>query len=109
MYPHSHTPDNEPDHSTSVDDHTASIIPLPRRAPDDNLPETGTDQPFWRYDQKRTRGDDHRFTGRVTRVGGAEGERLRGELADVIGDLLRWARSQERCGDGNDPDEGKAA
>ncbi|WP_190816982.1 hypothetical protein [Saccharopolyspora pogona] len=96
MYPHHHTPDGLDDPSRGDDD-AASIIPLPRTAPDDhieNLPKIVPGQTVWQHDQKRTRGDDRHFTGHVTRVGGSEGEKLRGELADAIGDLLRWARTQ---------------
>jgi hypothetical protein len=43
------------------------------------------------YTGDSKRGRVRHFTGRVTYLGGAEGERLCGELAAVIGDLLRWA------------------
>ncbi|MGP4018813.1 hypothetical protein [Saccharopolyspora sp. 5N708] len=114
MYPHHRTPDEPDDQPPSTDDHAAPIVPLPCTAPDDHieqLPETGPDQPVWQYDPKRTRGNARHFTGHVTRVGGAEGQRLRGELADVIGDLLRWARTQHHGEDrdADDPREGKAA
>ncbi|MBB5153694.1 hypothetical protein [Saccharopolyspora phatthalungensis] len=114
MYPHSHTPNEPDDHTPSGDDHTGSIIPAPRSAPDDNIkgaPDIDPDQPIWRYDQKRTHGDHRGFTGHITHVRGAEGERLRGEFADVIGDLLRWAQSQQQpeSSDVDDPEEGTAA
>lgn len=90
----------EPDHhdTTSGDEYDPVRVPRPRRAPDDdagNLPEMASDQAVWWYDQKRARGGDRRFHGHVTRVGGAEGERLRGELAAVVRDLLEWAAEQQ--------------
>ncbi|MGI8310052.1 hypothetical protein [Saccharopolyspora hattusasensis] len=114
MYPDHSTPDESDDQSPSGDDAAASIIPLPRTAPDDhieNLPQTRGDQPVWRHDQKRTRGHDRHFTGHITRVGGPDGEQLRAELADVIGDLLCWARTQQhgKDRDADDPEEDTAA
>jgi hypothetical protein len=42
----------------------------------------------------------------VTRIGGAEGERLRGELAAVIRDLLEWAAQQsDNTHSGDDGDD----
>jgi hypothetical protein len=70
------------------------IIPQPRSTPDDtieDLTEFGPDNEVWRYDQRRKRNPHRRFTGHVTRVGGIEGERLRGDLAAIIRDLLDWA------------------
>ncbi|WP_139320805.1 hypothetical protein [Saccharomonospora sp. CUA-673] len=99
MYPHQNTP-NEPDHNPtgSGDDHDRVVIPLPRKAPEDdveNLPKIAPDQDVWWYDQKQKRGGDRRFSGHINRVGGTEGERLRGELAAVIRDLLHWAAEQQ--------------
>lgn len=94
MYPHQHNP-KDPAHT---DENGGVVVPLPRKPPDDdveNLPEIATDQAIWWYDQKRKRGGDRRFSGHINRIGGAEGERLRGELAAVIRDLLRWAAEQQ--------------
>jgi len=70
----------------------AVVIPFSRR-------NTGTDaaggDQAWSYEQ-RFRGGRRHFTGEVTYIGGAEGERIRGELAAAIADLLRWARQQAR-------------
>jgi hypothetical protein len=91
MNAHDNTP-NKPSN-----DRDAVVIPLPRTAPDDDiesLPPTGSDQAVWRYYQGRKRGANRSFSGHATSVGGAEGERLRGELAAVIGELLDWAARQ---------------
>ncbi|HEX5401751.1 MAG TPA: hypothetical protein VFX16_05560 [Pseudonocardiaceae bacterium] len=79
------------------DDHDAVVIPLPRNASDDyleDLPQSGSDQPVWWYDQERKHGGDRRFSGHINHVYGAEAERLRGQLADVISELLDWAARQ---------------
>lgn len=76
----------------------ATDIPAPRPAPDDNvenLPEIGSDSHVWCYDQHSTRGRRRRFTGQVTRIGGAEGDRLRADLAAITYDLLDWAHQQQ--------------
>jgi hypothetical protein len=109
-----HAIPNNP-HDNDGDDHhngqDAVVIPLPRYAPDndvENLPKTGSDQPVWWYDQKRKRGGDRRYSGYVNHIHGAEGERLRGEFAAVIGELLDWAAQQIQ----NQPDsieDGEAA
>jgi hypothetical protein len=83
------------------DDHNAVnavVIPLPRKAPDDdiaNLPRTGSDQPVWWYRQTRKRGGDRRYSGHVNHSHGAEAERARAQLADVIRELLDWAVNQQ--------------
>lgn len=90
-----HDPDNTPAHTD--DEQDAMVIPLRRQAPDGEVekwPKTVPDQEVWCYDQKRTRGRDRRFSGRINRVCGAEGDRLRGELTGVICDLLHWAAEQ---------------
>ena len=53
--------------------------------------DTPSDQAIWSYTGRSERGRDRHFTGHVTHLGGAAGERLRGELAAVISELLRWA------------------
>jgi hypothetical protein len=91
MNAHDDTPDN------ADDDRDAIVIPLPRKAPDDdveNLPHTGSEQPVWWYEQERERGCDRRYSGHVNHIRGAEAERLRGQLADVIRDLLDWVAGQ---------------
>lgn len=99
MCPHQNTP-HEPDHNDTggCHDHEGVVVPLPRKAPDDeveNLPVIASEQAVWWYDQNRKRGGDRRFSGHINRIGGAEGERLRGELAAVIRDLLHWAAEQQ--------------
>jgi hypothetical protein len=72
-------------------------IPSPRPAPDDhigNVPDIGSGDAVWQYDQPRKRGDDRRYTGHVDRISGTEGDRLRGGLAVIIGGLLDWAKQQ---------------
>lgn len=104
MNAHDHTPDN------ADDDRDAVVIPLPRKAPDediDNLPHTCSDQPVWWYDQTRERCGDRRYSGHVNHIHGAEAERLRRELADVIRDLLDWA-ARRSTGD-QSTEDGEAA
>ena len=57
----------------------------------DNVLKTDHDQGGWWYDHTQQQGGARRFSGHVNHVGGAEGERLRAELATVIRDLLEWA------------------
>jgi hypothetical protein len=91
MNAHDNTPDNP------GDDRDAVVIPLTRKAFDgiENLPETGSGQLVWWYDQKRKRGGDRTYSSHVNHIHGADAERLRGELADVIRDLLDWAAQQQ--------------
>ncbi|MDX8036567.1 hypothetical protein SK803_40775 [Lentzea sp. BCCO 10_0856] len=46
------------------------------------------------YNQMRNRTKNWTSSGHVRYVSGAEGDRLRGELAAVIRDLLDWASTQ---------------
>jgi hypothetical protein len=46
------------------------------------------------YNQIRNRTKNWTFSGHVRYVSGTEGDRLRGELAAVIRDLLDWAATQ---------------
>jgi hypothetical protein len=50
----------------------------------------------WSYGQKRRGNVDRRYVARVRWVGGAEGERLRGDLAATVAELLAWAADQQR-------------
>jgi hypothetical protein len=103
MNAHDNTPDNP------GDDRDAVVIPLTRKAFDgmESLPGTGSGQPVWWYDQNRKRRADRTYSGQVNHIHGAEAERLRGELADVIRDLLVWA-AQQHTGD-QSTEEGEAA
>jgi hypothetical protein len=76
-------------------------IPSPRPAPDDigNVPDIGSGDAAWWYDQPRKRGSHRRYTGYVDRVSGPEGDQLRGDLAAVIRDLLDWAKKQTETSD----------
>lgn len=98
MCPHTNTPHEPHDNDTGTgNDHEGVVVPLPRKAPDDdveNLPKTGHEQDVWCYDQQQKRVRSRRFSGHINRVGGAEGQRLRGELAAVIRDLVYWAAEQ---------------
>ncbi|WP_194835938.1 hypothetical protein [Nocardia sp. XZ_19_369] len=58
-------------------------------------PETLEENPAWIYDQRRKRGDDRHYSGRILYIHGSEGERFRGELAEVVRDLLEWAIRQQ--------------
>jgi hypothetical protein len=106
-----HTHDNTP--GNLGDDRDAEVIPLPRKAFDDreSLPETGSDQPVWWYDQNRKRGGGRRYSGHVNHMHGAEAERLRGELADVVRELLDWAAQQQTGDQSSDhsTEDGEAA
>ena len=53
--------------------------------------ETGPDQRIRRYTVAGVLGRSRRYSGHVTYLDGAEGERLRGELASVTRELLTWA------------------
>ena len=48
-------------------------------------------EPEFLYDQTWKRGKRRRYNGFIERVGGAEGEQLRENLAAVVRDLLDWA------------------
>ncbi|XVV04506.1 hypothetical protein ACQPW3_03555 [Actinosynnema sp. CA-248983] len=89
-------------------DSDAVVIPL-RKKPGisgDDRAESVTGDTGWRYDEKRRGKPDRIYSGTVTRVGGAEGERIRGNLAAVLAELLTWAGER----DGQDSrEEGKAA
>lgn len=62
----------------------------------DTSQKTDHDQVVWWYDHTQRQGGIRRFSGHVNHVGGAEGERLRAELAAVIRDLLAWAAEHSR-------------
>lgn len=93
---------NNQDHQhddDGADEPSTVIVPLPRQAPDDHiehLPTTTAGPPVWSYDQKRPRSGDRRWTGHISHVSGTESGRLRGEIADVIADLLRWATTHQQ-------------
>lgn len=53
--------------------------------------DSPTEQPSWSYTGRSERGRARHFTGHVTTLGGAAGERLRGELSVAVRELLRWA------------------
>lgn len=67
----------------------------------DPRPIDGFEPPDWSYRQHRRGNADRQYVGRVIRIGGVEGERLRSNLAATIADLLVWATEQQReHGDG---------
>jgi len=59
--------------------------------PREDMPNTPTEHRGWRYTCRSERGRVTEYSGHVTYLGGAAGERLQGELAAVLRDLLRWA------------------
>ncbi|MFC9250981.1 hypothetical protein [Amycolatopsis thailandensis] len=59
------------------------------------------DQPF--------RGGRRRFVGEVTYVGGAEGQRVRREIASALASLLSWARQQATASGTSDTEDNQAA
>lgn len=80
---------------------------LPHAAEDPLRPVAGA--PVGRlssYRRPDTRGSRWRFTGRVEYVSGEQAERLRGELAVVVWDLLAWATDHR---DGSDGEPAEAA
>jgi hypothetical protein len=100
-----HTPprEGEPEHNPKAAEHGEP-------APEDqqgNLADPLGEPPTWSYCQTGPRGTSRTYTGYVTYVGGAEGERLGRELAAVVRDLLEWAARREtqpsEGGDGDDP------
>ena len=58
-------------------------------------PETGSDETVWWYHQKRRGGKIRDYSGRITYVGGAEGQRIREDLAAVIAKLFKWATEHD--------------
>jgi hypothetical protein len=106
------TPDNIPEDPDDNPD--AVVIPLRRKESGNNsdnniekIHQTGPDQPVWRYNQTRKRNRDRHYAGHVTYVHGDRAEQLRGELADVIAQLLEWAVQQQV--DDHDRQDGAAA
>ncbi|MFD5831655.1 hypothetical protein [Lentzea sp. NPDC060358] len=74
-----------------------NIVPLPQRPPvsdTEPLCDNGSEHDEWHYNQIGNRTKSWAFSCHVRYVSGAEGDRLRGELAAVIRDLLDWAASQ---------------
>lgn len=72
-------------------------VPLPRKPPvgdTESLCDNGSSLHERQYNQIRNRTKNWTFSGHVRYVSGAEGDRLRGELAAVIRDLLDWAATR---------------
>jgi hypothetical protein len=100
--------DSHPGRHHADADADAADIPRPRRPLDDqpaigppvtedargDLPENGSVEPTWQYDQTWTRGKCRRYNGYVEPIGGVEGKRLRESQAAAIRDLLDWAAQQ---------------
>jgi hypothetical protein len=102
--------ENDPGNHRNSGDAQDFHIPSPRLAPDDDIaglpeaqpksqsdavPESGSDDPQWWYDQPRKRGDDRRYWGEVEWIGGPEADRLRDKLTEIVRDLLDWAYSEQ--------------
>jgi len=72
-----------------------------------NLENPLGESPAWSYCQTGPRRISRTYTGHVTYVDGAEGERLRRELAAIVRDLLEWASRRDtqpsEGGEGDDP------
>ncbi|GDY33900.1 hypothetical protein [Gandjariella thermophila] len=68
-------------------------IPHPRRSPENTEARTGThaNSGTWSYRVRRKRAGQWTFTGHLVPVAPADAERVRGELARVVQDLLVWA------------------
>lgn len=74
-----------------------NIVPPPQEPPvgdTESLCDKGSDHRERQYNQTRNRTKNWTYSGHVRYVSGAEGDRLRGELAAVIRDLLYWAATQ---------------
>lgn len=74
-----------------------SSVPPPRKPPvgdTEPLRDNSSSLDERQYNQIRNRTKNWTFSGHVRYVSGAEGDRLRGELAAVIRDLLDWAATQ---------------
>ncbi|MFC5102262.1 hypothetical protein [Kibdelosporangium philippinense] len=72
------------------------------------MPDIGSGDAAWWYDQPQKRGHHRRYTGHVDRISGPEGDQLREDLAAVIRDLLDWAKQQTGTSD-TDTGEGGTA
>ncbi|WP_157186707.1 hypothetical protein [Nocardia jiangxiensis] len=68
-----------------------------RRNNIENFEKAGPTQLTWSYSQRRERRNERQFSGHVRFLHGAQAERLCGELADVLGELLEWAAKQQRA------------
>lgn len=95
-HPHNNDPGNDEEFGSVPFDR----MPRPRPVPDndsEHLPETIFGEPEWWYYQRAQgkRGKDRRYTGRVQRISGSAGEKIRAELTAAIRDLLEWAKQQQ--------------
>jgi hypothetical protein len=102
--PSDHHANNHPGNDLGNDAEYGSVpfdrMPRPRPVPDndgEHLPDTIFGEAEWWYYQRAQgkRGKDRRYTGRVQRIGGSAGEKIRAELAATIRDLLEWAKQQQ--------------
>lgn len=76
------------------------VVSFPRKADDIEIPTPETMPNAVESTYNRTEGrSGWAFTGQVEYVGGAEGERMRTQLAAVLRDLLEWAAEQGRDDD----------
>lgn len=98
---------NEPDDETGPNGDEGVVIAFPTR-PDTNPPDETDGEEPWKYRVDR-RGGGLDFTAHITYVDGAEGERLRRELAAVTRELLVWATERKRDRDRDGRRDGSAA
>jgi hypothetical protein len=77
---------------------SGQVLPFPRKPPDNAIPtpELNPDATGSTYNRPDERRPGWTFTGQVEYVGGAEGDRMRAQLADVIRQLLEWAAGQSQ-------------
>lgn len=54
------------------------------------------EEPGWCYIQEHRRGSHRTFSGNIQHIPGIAGDHLRGQLAAVTEDLLRWAAQHSR-------------
>lgn len=101
MNSEAHQPDATATYSAATDSDDESgrnddgvVVAFPTRA-DTKPPDGGIGEEPWRYRVERRSGGME-FTAHVTYVDGAEGERLRRELAAVTRELLVWAAERKR-------------
>lgn len=92
MHPADRTP-NEPHQ-----DHQEGAASFRGIAPEDETEKASkasSNQGNWEYHGGGKRGRVSHYSGHVTYIGGAEGERLRDALAAVSRDLLDWAATAQ--------------
>ena len=71
--------------------------------------DTVSEQASWSYTAHSERGSALQFSGHVSILGGAAGERLQGRLSHAIRDLLRWAAVARKAAEESSEHQGDTA